>query len=190
MPSGAPGYRRRSRGRSCSSFPRRPRSCRARRSTSTAAPRCRPNWRRSHDTACRSWRRSHDTACRSWRRSHDGGGDAAGAGGVMNTTLLQQVRDSLPKRLNAGILMGDGGFCILGWMLLSAGYHPITLYSNTIGVVDPATGGPAIDVVARVYGLDRTDVVRLARLNDTTPRAARRDAVREALDGLLAGASA
>jgi hypothetical protein len=108
----------------------------------------------------------------------------------VNTSLLQQVRDSLPKRLNAGILMGDGGFCILGWMLLTAGYHPITLYSNTVGVVDPGTGGPAIDVVARVYGLDRVDVVELARLNDSTPRAMRRDALRTAIDALLAGAPA
>jgi hypothetical protein len=108
----------------------------------------------------------------------------------VNTSLLQQVRDGLPKRLNAGILMGDGGFCILGWMLLSAGYHPITLYSNTIGVVDPGTGGPAIDVVARVYDLDRADVVALAQLNDATPRATRTEAVRAALDGLLTKATA
>lgn len=108
----------------------------------------------------------------------------------MNASLLQQVRDSLPKRVNAGILMGDGGFCILGWMLLTAGYHPITLYSNTVGVVDPATGGPAIDVVARVYDLDRADVVALARLNDATPRAERRDALRAAIDTLLAGTPA
>jgi len=106
----------------------------------------------------------------------------------VNTELLQQVRDGLPKRLNAGILMGDGGFCILGWMLLTAGYHPITLYSNTVGVVDPGTGGPAIDVVARVYGLERSSVVELARLNDTTPRAERTAAVRARLDALLAEA--
>ena len=106
----------------------------------------------------------------------------------MNTTLLRQARDSLPKRLNAGILMGDGGFCVLGWMLLTAGYHPITLYSNTLGVVHPGTGGPAIDVVAREYGLDRSSVVELARLNDATPRASRRDAVRAAMDELLTGA--
>jgi len=104
----------------------------------------------------------------------------------VNTALLQQARDTLPRRLNAGILMGDGGFCALGWMLLTAGYHPITLYSNTVGVVDPGTGGPAVDVVARVYGLDRSSVVELARLNDATPRASRREAVRAALDRLLA----
>jgi hypothetical protein len=108
----------------------------------------------------------------------------------VNTELLQRVRDGLPRRLNAGILMGDGGFCILGWMLLSAGYHPITLYSNTIGVVDPATGGPAIDVVARVYGLERSSVVELARVNDSTPRAGRTAAVRARLDALLAEAGA
>jgi hypothetical protein len=104
----------------------------------------------------------------------------------VNTEMLRRVRDSLPKRLNAGILMGDGGFCILGWMLLSAGYHPITLYSNTLGVVDPGTGGPAIDVVARIYDLPRATVVELAQLNDSTPRATRREAVRAALDSLLA----
>jgi hypothetical protein len=103
----------------------------------------------------------------------------------MNTELLQRVRDGLPRRLNAGILMGDGGFCVLGWMLLSAGFHPITLYANTIGVVDPGVGGPAIDVVARVFDLPRDDVVALARLNDTTPRAERTKAVRARLDELL-----
>ncbi len=108
----------------------------------------------------------------------------------MNAALLQRARDGLPKRLNAGILMGDGGFCVLGWMLVTAGYHPITLYSNTIGVVDPATGGPAVDVVARTYGLDRAAVVELARLNDSTPRAERTAAVRAALDALLAAGAA
>ena len=108
----------------------------------------------------------------------------------MNASLLRQARDTLPKRLNAGILMGDGGFCILGWMLLTAGYHPITMYSNTIGVVDPATGGPAIDVVSRVYDVDRAAVVELARLNDSTPRASRRDVLRGAIDALLEGEGA
>ena len=106
----------------------------------------------------------------------------------MNRALLQQVRDSLPRRLNAGILMGDGGFCIMGWMLFSAGFHHITLYANTIGVVDPAVGGPAVDVVARVYDLPRDAVVALARLNDATPTSARTDAVRARLDELLAPA--
>src|SRR5581483_1055981 len=48
-PSVAPGCRRRSRGRSCSSSRRRRRSCRARPSTSTAARRCRPSSRRSRE---------------------------------------------------------------------------------------------------------------------------------------------
>jgi hypothetical protein len=104
----------------------------------------------------------------------------------VNATMLQQVRDNLPRRLNAGILMGDGGFCVLGWMLLTAGFHPITLYANTLGVVDPGAGGPAIDVVARVYDLPRDDVVALARLNDATPRVERTAAVRARLDELLA----
>jgi hypothetical protein len=103
----------------------------------------------------------------------------------VNAEMLQRVRDGLPRRLNAGILMGDGGFCILGWMLLSAGFHPITLYANTLGVVDPGAGGPAIDVVARVYDLPRDEVVALARINDAAARADRRAAVRSKLDELL-----
>ncbi len=82
--------------------------------------------------------------------------------------------------------MGDGGFCALGWLLFCAGYHPITLYANTLTVVDPARGGPAVDVVARVYELPREDVVALARLNDATPTAARAEAVRARLNEWLA----
>ena len=54
------------------------------------------------------------------------------------------------------------------------------MYANTLAVVEPARGGPAIDVVAREYGLPRDDVVELARLNDThaEPRARRRGARR------------
>lgn len=100
--------------------------------------------------------------------------------------LLQQVRDTLPPRLNAGILMGDGGFCALGWMLFSAGFHPITLYANTLGVVHPELGGPAVDVVARTFGLPRDDVIAIGELNDETSTDARVDAVRRALDELLA----
>jgi hypothetical protein len=99
---------------------------------------------------------------------------------------VEQLRDSLPSRLNAGILMGDGGFCILGWALFIRGYHPITLYANTLAVVEPQHGGPAIDVVAREYGIPRDDVVALARVNDGTAAAARVAAVRAALDALLA----
>ena len=101
---------------------------------------------------------------------------------------VRRLRDSLPPVLNRGILMGDGGFCILGWMLFSAGMHPITMYGNTIAVVDQGRGGPAIDVVAREYGLPRAIVVELARINDSTPGATRVDAVRARLDELLAGA--
>jgi hypothetical protein len=81
--------------------------------------------------------------------------------------------------------MGDGGFCVLGWMLFTAGFHPITMYGNTLAVVEPARGGPAIDVVAREYGLTRAVVVALARLNDTTPSATRVEAVRGRLDELI-----
>jgi len=103
----------------------------------------------------------------------------------MDRHRVQRLRDSLPSRLNAGILMGDGGFCILGWALFIVEYHPITMYANTIAVVEPQRGGPAIDVVAREYGLPREDVVALARLNDSTPAADRVTAARDALDGLL-----
>ena len=103
----------------------------------------------------------------------------------MNRPLLLQARDSLPPRLNAGILMGDAGFCILGWMLFCAGYHPITLYANTIAVVDLTRGGVAIDVVAGPYDLPRAAVVELARLNDTTAVGQRTAAVRSRLTELL-----
>ena len=102
---------------------------------------------------------------------------------------LRRLRDSLPPTLNRGILMGDGGFCILGWMLFTAGLHPITMYGNTLAVVDQARGGPAIDVVAREYRLPREVVVDLARINDATAAAERVDAVRIRLDRLLADAS-
>ena len=104
----------------------------------------------------------------------------------MNADLVARARDGLPRRLNAGILMGDGGFCVLGWMLLTAGFHPITLYANPVGVADPGVGGPAVDVVARVYDLPRDAVVELARINDATPREQRSAAVRARLDALLA----
>ncbi len=92
----------------------------------------------------------------------------------MNRARVEALRNGLPSRLNAGILMGDGGFCILGWALFTIGFHPIGMYANTLAVVDPERGGPAIDVVA------------LARLNDDTPSATRVDAVRARLDEMLA----
>ena len=103
----------------------------------------------------------------------------------MNVERVGHLRDSLPSRLNAGILMGDGGFCILGWSLFVLGYHPITMYANTLAVVDPERGGPAIDVVAREYDLPREIVVALARCNDTSTAESRVGAVRNFLDGLL-----
>jgi len=105
----------------------------------------------------------------------------------MDRERVQHLRDSLPRHLNAGILMGDGGFCILGWALFVLGYHPITMYANTIAVVETARGGPAVDVVAREYGMAREQVVALARLNDATPTDQRVEAVRGALDTLLQG---
>jgi hypothetical protein len=107
----------------------------------------------------------------------------------MDAGRLQQFRESLPASLNAGILMCDGGFCVLGWMLFVIGFHPITLYGNTLAVVDPARGGPAIDVVAREYDLPRAVVVELARLNDQTPGAQRVQAVCARVDALLDGAA-
>ncbi len=112
-------------------------------------------------------------------------GADARAAHTARAARLVAVRDSLPSRLNAGILMGDGGFCVLGWMLMFAGFHPITLYANTIAVVDLARGGQAVDVVAREYGLERDDVVALAQLNDSTPIDARTAAVRAGLDALI-----
>jgi hypothetical protein len=99
--------------------------------------------------------------------------------------LLRQARDGLPPHLNAGLLFGEGGFCILGWMLFSAGLHHITFYGNTIGVVDPASGGPATEVVARTYGLAQTDVESLAQLNDRTASPERVAAVGARLDELI-----
>ena len=103
----------------------------------------------------------------------------------MEVERVRALRDSLPARLNAGILMGDGGFCVLGWALFTVGFHPIAMYGNTLAVVDPARGGPAIDVVAREYDLPRREVVALAQCNDTTPSEHRVAAVRARLDALL-----
>ena len=108
----------------------------------------------------------------------------------MRADLLEQVRASLPSRLNAGLLLGEGGCCILGWMLLVAGYHEIALFGNTIGVVDPGRGGPAPELVARTYELPLRDVQALAQLNDGTPTADRVAAVAGRLEELLARASA
>jgi len=104
----------------------------------------------------------------------------------MDRARVEALRNGLPSRLNAGILMGDGGFCVLGWALFTIGFHPIAMYANTLAVVDTERGGPAIDVVAREYDLPRADVVALARVNDETPSAARVDAVRARLDEMLA----
>ena len=106
----------------------------------------------------------------------------------MNVALLEKVRDTLPQRLNAGILLGDGGFCVLGWMMVCAGYHEITFYSSTIAIFHPQHGGSVVDVIAREYELERDHVVHLARLNDDTAQDERRDVVRAALDDLIASA--
>ncbi len=108
----------------------------------------------------------------------------------MKREALQRVRDQLPRRLNAGILMGDGGLCILGHMLVSAGHLPIAIYASTLALSDPLQGESAIDAVAREYALPREAVLELARCNDRTPLAERVAAVRAALDRLLAGGDA
>ena len=101
--------------------------------------------------------------------------------------MVRRVRDTLPPTLNAGILMGDGGFCILGWALTAAGYHPITIYGSTLAVHDARAGGSAVTLVARLLDLPAATVRALAELNDTTPSASRVDAVRARLDDLLEG---
>lgn len=106
----------------------------------------------------------------------------------MKVERLERVRDTLPQHLNAGILLGDGGFCVLGWMMVCAGYHEITFYSSSIAVLHPSRGGSVIDVVAEEYELARDDVVRLARLNDETASGERSDAVRAMLDELIGSA--
>lgn len=107
----------------------------------------------------------------------------------MDVELLRRARASLPPTLNAGLLMGEGGCCILGWMLLVAGFHEITLFGNTIGVVDPAHGGPATHLVAETYDVPLADVEALAQLNDATPSATRVAAVSGRLDEWLARAA-
>jgi len=102
--------------------------------------------------------------------------------------LLERVRDTLPPALNAGILAGDGGYCILGWMLSCSGMHGIALYNNTISVADPTDGGAAVDVVARRFGLTPAIVQELAELNDATDATNRSAVVRAKLDAILASA--
>jgi hypothetical protein len=74
---------------------------------------------------------------------------------------------------------------VLGWMMMIAGYHEITFYSSTIAVLHPGRGGSVVDVVADEYGIERDEVIRLARVNDDTPEPERTDAVRAALDELI-----
>src|SRR5258708_33209798 len=89
--------------------------------------------------------------------------------GPVGLDLLRQARASLPPQLNAGMLFGEGGFCILGWLLFSAGWHHITLYGNTVGVVDPERGGPAPAAVVTTYCLHRHHHEAPAAPNHTTP---------------------
>ncbi|MHB8670685.1 MAG: hypothetical protein ACYDAD_09035 [Acidimicrobiales bacterium] len=107
----------------------------------------------------------------------------------MRVDLLRQARDALPPQLNAGILFGEGGCCVLGWLLTCAGFHPITLMGMRLTVLDPKLGGPAVDVVARVYGLPVEEVQGLARINDEAPPDRRREVVGARLDAILAAGS-
>ena len=54
-------------------------------------------------------------------------------------------------------------------MLLSAGFHPITLYANTLGVVEPGVGGPASMLSPASTTCREMRWRELARLNDGTP---------------------
>jgi hypothetical protein len=105
----------------------------------------------------------------------------------MSDERLRRVRDTLPSKLNAGMLLGDGGFCILGWMLTLAGFHPITMYNGSLFVADPdpARSGRVVDVLAGLYDLPAPEVEALGRLNDEAPAEARVAAVRQELDRLL-----
>jgi len=142
---GRAGLPRRSRGRSCSSSRRPPASCPARPSTSAGPPRCRG----SPPPRVAAMRRPRPV--RLARRRARGAPSWTGCDESIppRLDLLRQARDGLPGHLNAGMLFGEGGFCILGWMLFSAGLHHITLYGNTIGswtrnrVVPPRTSSRA-----------------------------------------------
>jgi hypothetical protein len=103
----------------------------------------------------------------------------------MNKPLLQQVRNSLPAKLNAGILQNESGPCLLGFMLFVAGVHPIGFFGRQLSVAIPPNGGLAVDVVAEHYDLPREEVLALARANDATPQSERSAVVRDALDALL-----
>ncbi len=108
---------------------------------------------------------------------------------MVDVDLLRRARDTVPPRLNAGLLFGEGGFCVLGWLLHVAGFHEITVFGNTIAVADPARGGAATHVVANTYGLPIEVVESLAQLNDRTPSAERVAAITARLDELLAQVS-
>lgn len=104
----------------------------------------------------------------------------------MNLELLKAARAALPRVLNRGMLMGERGPCVLGFLWMAAGHHPIGLYAGIDAIADPRLGGPAIDVIAGIYGLEREDVARLRRANDDTPAAERSKVVGRLLDELIA----
>ena len=107
----------------------------------------------------------------------------------MRRELLQAACAALPERLNRGILMGEGGPCILGWLWLVTGNHPISIYAGIETIAHPRIGGPAIEVIARLYGLDPGVVAALKRANDDAPPAERSATVRRILEQILADPS-
>ena len=95
---------------------------------------------------------------------------------AVRVDLLRQARAGLPAQLNAGMLFGEGASaswagCLLG---RAAPHHHLRQHHRGRG---PRVGGPAVDVVARAYGLPRRDVESLAQLNDRTPSSERVAAV-------------
>src|SRR5262249_26951050 len=103
-----------------------------------------------------------------------------------NLDRLKAARAALPPVLNRGMLMGERGPCVLGFLWLATGRHPIGLYAGTHQIADPRLGGPAGDVIARLYGPERADVGALRHANDEARAAERSRLVGRLLDELIA----
>jgi hypothetical protein len=104
----------------------------------------------------------------------------------VNLGLLKAARAALPRVLNRGMLMGERGPCVLGFLWMAAGHHPISLYAGIDTIAHPRLGGPAVDVIASLYGIDREAVAALRRANDDTPAAERSKVIGRMLDELIA----
>ena len=87
----------------------------------------------------------------------------------MDRERVERLRNGLPGRLNTGILMGDGGFCVLGWVLFSSA----STRSACTATHSRSSTRHAADLRSKSwrgeYGLGREQVLDLARLNDATP---------------------